>query len=157
MAPDLSPNLATPLTSITPILPFICPAHRSVLISAHSPGAAQNRPKCSFWYKQTALRGSEGSMGSRTGLEELSWVDKGRHAGGSACFTAKRSSHLDAVFEALQPPPGGKNLRVSTISFKPTIPCKTNYKYLHILYSEHPQQRAKTAIKYCPFIKALKR
>ena len=31
---------------------------------------------------------------------------------------------------------GGKKLRVSTPSFKPTLPCKTNYKYLHTRYSE---------------------
>lgn len=48
VAPDLGPSLATALIIITPILPFICPARRSVVVSAHSPDVAQNRPECSF-------------------------------------------------------------------------------------------------------------
>lgn len=138
VAPDFGPSLATALIIITPILPFICPARRSVVVSAHSPDVAQNRPQCSFLVL-TIWGGSEGSTGSITGLEEPSWMDKRMLCGKSECFTATSSSHLDAFYEALPLPLGGKNLKISTTSFKPILPCKTNYKEcLHRLYSERP-------------------
>lgn len=51
VAPDLGPSLAAALISIAPVLPFICPARRSVAVSAHSPDVAQNRSECSFYCK----------------------------------------------------------------------------------------------------------
>lgn len=82
MAPDLSPNLPSSLISVASVLPFISPAHKSVLMSAHSPDVAQNRPECSFWYKQPIQGGSEGSTESRTGLDEPSRLDERCHMEG---------------------------------------------------------------------------
>lgn len=122
---DLSPDLAAPLTSATPTLPFICPARRPALMSAHSQDVAQNRPKGSFWCKQTTLGGAEGSMGIWNGTESQNVSLE------NALPTSMSSWRLRNLT-------WWKNLRASTKSSKPTLPCKNNHKErLHILYSAH--------------------
>lgn len=79
------------------------------------------------------MGGSEGTTGSRMGLEKPSWLDKGCHAAGQHASLQKAHPILMLPLRLCDPHLEEKNLRVSTIIFKPTLPCKTNYEeYLHL-------------------------
>lgn len=75
VAPDLSPNLATPLPSITPVLPFICPAHRPALISACSLDVVQTDPSAHFGTNELLWEGLKGPRDLEWGLRSRpGWV-----------------------------------------------------------------------------------